>query len=139
MAYLGNTGQGGTVTLGTTGAVGSIRSCKMPTWTMESIDASHLGSTGFAKKIPGDLTDPGEAVIEVIFDATIDIPTPGTVETVTITLPIGAGLADPGDLTGTAFISITDMPNLAINELMVMTLTVTFDGDTGPTWDTESA
>lgn len=139
MAYLGDTGQGGTAVLGTTGAVGSVRSCKLPTWVMESIDASDLSSTGFAKKIPADLTDGGEAVFTVVFDATIAIPTPGTVETLTITLPIGQSAnSDAGDLSGTGFISSVDMPNMAINELMEMTVTFTFDGDTGPTWDVES-
>lgn len=140
MAYLGDTGQGAALTLGTTGAVGAVRSIKMPTWAMEKIDASDLTTTSFRKYVPGDLTDPGDITVEVIFNATIAIPTPGTVETVTLTLPIGQSAnADAGDLSGTAFITSVDMPNLAINELMTMTLVVSFDGDTGPTWDTESA
>ena len=139
MAYVGDTGQGATLTLGTTGAVGCIRSMQLPEWAMEKVDASCLDTTGFMRYIPGDLTDPGDIVAEAVFDATLEIPPGGIVETVTVQFPIGDPLnAVPATLVGTAFISSRGLPNMAINELMVLGLTISFDGDTGPSYTIES-
>jgi len=139
MAYVGDTGQGGTLTLETTGAVGCIRNMQLPEWVMEKIEANCLETVGFGRYVPGDLTDPGDIVAEAVFDASLVIPTGGVVETVTVQLPIG----DPANtvnatLAGTAFISSSQLPNMATNELMVLGLTISFDGDTGPTYTPEA-
>lgn len=140
MPYLGNTGQGATLTLSSTGSVGVVRGLQLPSWTLEKIDASTLGATGFMKYISGDLTDPGEIEAEVIFDATVAMPTAGTVETVTVQFPIGTtGNTTNATLAGTGFITVTQMPSLAINELMTLNITVAYDGDTGPAFTVESA
>ena len=140
MAYVGDTGQGMVVTLATTGAVGCARSIQLPDWVMEKIDASCLDTTGFMRYIPSDLTDPGDVVMETIFAATNDIPEPGTIEDITITFPIGdEANTVAATLTGSGFISTTGMPNAAMNELMVLTLTFSFDGDTGPAYTVEAA
>lgn len=139
MAYVGDTGQGAAVTLDTTGAVGCARSIQLPEWVMEKVDATCLETTDFMRYVPADLSDPGEAVIEAIFAATNDVPKPGTIEDITITFPIG----DPTNtvaatLTGSGFISTTAMPNMATSELMVLTITFAFDGDTGPAYSVEA-
>ena len=140
MAYVGDTGQGATVTFETTAMTGCVRSLALPEWVMEAVDASCLADTGFTKKIPGDLTDAGEAQIVSVFAATEAPPTTGVVEELTITFPIG----DPTNtvaatLVGTGFISTTGLPSMATNELMELNITFTYDGDTGPAFTAESA
>ena len=140
MAYVGDTGQGATLTLATTGAVGCVRTMQLPEWAMEKVDASCLETTGFMRYVPGDLTDPGEIVATVVFDASVAIPEGGVVGAVTGQFPIG----DPAHtvnatLAGTGFISTRSLPNMATNELMEMTLTIPFDGDTGPDFTPEAA
>ncbi len=39
-----------------------------PDWSIEKIDASTLDNVGFMKYISGGLADPGELVMEMIFD-----------------------------------------------------------------------
>lgn len=140
MAYVGMTGQGATAVLTTTGAVGCVRSINLPEWVQEKIDASCLDTTGFMRYIPGDLTDPGEVQMTVVFDPTIDIPTPGDVDTLTVTFPIGTdGNTTAAVLTGSGFLTNVSQPSMEINGLLEMNLTFAFDGDTGPTYTVESA
>jgi hypothetical protein len=140
MAYLGDTGQGATLVFETSSALGRIRSMQLPDWVMEAIEATGLEDTGFGKKIPGDLTDAGEASITAVFDATEAIATPGTVETLTVTFPIGtAGNTTAATMAGTGFISTVGLPNMITGELMELTYTFTYDGDTGPAFTVESA
>lgn len=140
MAYLGDTGQGATLTLDTTGAVGCVRSLQLPEWVMEKIEANCLETVGFGKYVPGDLTDPGEIVAEAVFDASLTPPDPGEVQTVTVEFPIGdSANTTAATLSGTGFITTTALPNMAINELMTLTITIAFDGDTGPAYTAEAA
>ena len=137
MAYVGDTGVGATITLDTTGEIGCVRTMQLPDWAMEKIDATCLDSSGFIRYIPGDLTDPGDVTVEAIFAATNDIPTPGIVEDITITFPVGVAGNTAATLTGSGFISSVTMPSMAVNELMALSLTISFDGDTGPTFAPE--
>ena len=140
MPYIGNTGQGATITLGTTGAVGCVRSMQLPEWVVEKIEANCLETVGFGRYTSGDLVDPGDATFETVFDAVVAIPTPGTVETITVTFPIGDSANTTAAVyTGTGFLTTSGAPNLATNELMVLSLVFAFDGDTGPTFTPESA
>ena len=106
---------------------------------MEKIDASCLETVGFMRYIPGDLTDPGELQVEAIFDAEVGVPVNGVVETITVTFPISnPDNAAAATLSGTGFIMVTTLPNMAINELMVLGLTIAFDGYTGPVFTAEA-
>lgn len=140
MAYVGDTGVGMTITLATTGAIGCIQTAQLPDWAMEKLDATCLDSTGFIRYIPGDLTDPGDVTMNAIFNAANDIPEPGTVEDITITFPIGdSANSVAATLTGSGFISSVTLPNAAVNELMMLTVVFSFDGDTGPAYTQEAA
>ncbi len=121
----GSTGQGSSVTLGS--AIGCVRSVTLPTFSMDSIDASCLEDTGFMKKIAADLTDAGEVQIVAAYEGEISTPD-GTQITCTVTFP------DTGSLSGTGFISSVDHGSLETGGLMETTTTFTFDGDTGPTY-----
>lgn len=139
MAYVGMTGQGTTAVLGTTGSIGCVRSIQLPEWVQEKVDASCLDTTGYMRFVPGDLTDPGEVQMTMVFDPTLDLPVPGTVETLTVTFPIGTdGNTTNAVLTGSGFTTNVGQPSVEINGLLELNVTFAFDGDTGPTFTKEA-
>lgn len=129
----GSTGQGTTISLTTGGSVACARSITMPTWTMESIDASCLSDEGFMQKIAADLVDGGDVQFTAVFELD-DVPfaPDGTYDTITITLP-SAGTTG-GILTGTGWVSSCTLPSVEIGGLLEQQVTFTFDGQTGPTY-----
>jgi len=134
----GFTGQGTTVAFTAAGSVSCVRSITLPTWSMESIDASCLSDTGFMKKIAADLVDAGTVQLTVVFEPTDEPYAPdGTQDTVTVTLPTAG--ATSGILTGTGFISECTLPSVEIGGLLEQTVTFTFDGETGPTFTAGTA
>jgi|DEB0MinimDraft_3_1074331.scaffolds.fasta_scaffold61550_2 hypothetical protein len=138
---MADTGNGGTLTLSSTGSVGSVRSLNLGEHSLPSIDSSHLGTTNWISSIPGDLADPGEVQIEAIFDQdTAGIPSLGTVEDITITFPIvNAANGTNATYTASGFLTNASLPELVNNELMMMTLTFKLDGvGTEPTFTAEA-
>ena len=128
----GFTGQGTTVALAS-GSVSCVRSLTLPTWSMDSIDASCLSDTGFMKKVAADLVDAGSVQVTAVFSPSDSPFTPdGSPDTLTVTLPT-AGVSG-GILTGTGFISEATLPSIEIGGLMEQSFTFTFDGVTGPTF-----
>lgn len=151
MTYQGMTGQGTTAVLTAGAIVGCVRSLTLPELTQDKIDASCLDTTGFMKYIPGDLTDPGECQMEIIFDPTFDWSENsadaddvdgiiGNIDTLTITFPLGdpANTA-PATLAGSGFITSYSLPDLSTGNLAVVNVTFTFDGETGPSFTPEAA
>lgn len=135
---MSDTGNTATFVLGTTGAVGNIQSMVLPEWLLQDIDDSHLGTTDYLTYTPGDLTEPGEIVADIIFDASIAVPSNGTVETGTLTFPLGAGGSVAATLIGTGYIKRYKIPDLANNQLNVGQLTFKLDGKTGPTYTAQT-
>jgi len=141
------TGNGTTAVLTTNGITGCVRSISLPDFVLEKIDASCLDSAGFMKYIPGDLTDPGECQLEIIFDPTYDFGADlatgtgimGSIDTLTVTfVKQNTGSAAGAILAGTGFVTDFNLPDLANNELAIVNVTFAFDGDTGPTWTAEA-
>lgn len=150
MTYQGMTGQGTTAVLTSGAIVGCVRSLTLPELTQDKIDASCLATEGFMKYIPGDLSDPGECQMEIIFDPTFDFTSGGTstdpdgiignVDTLTITFALGTPTNTVNAvLTGTGFITNYSLPDLSTNNLAVVNVTFAFDGDTGPAFTAEAA
>ena len=138
---MADTGQGATLTLATTGAVGVIRSMTLPEFAIDKIETSDLSTTGFKTYIATDLAEPGELTAEIIFDAEDDdVPSFGVSETVTVTWPIHTtGNTTNATLAGTGFITNFKLPDMQIGELQVATITVAFDGLTDPAFTAEAA
>ena len=138
---MADTGQGATLTLATTGAVGVIRSMTLPEFAIDKIETSDLSTTGFKTYIATDLAAPGELTAEIIFDAEDDdVPSFGVSETVTVTWPIHTtGNTTNATLAGTGFITNFKLPDMQIGELQVATITVAFDGLTDPAFTAEAA
>lgn len=94
-------GDGTTVAFGTSGFTANIISVNGPSPTRQSIDQSHLGSSGWKTFLASGLVDGGEMSMTIQYDPTVSIPISAVAETVTID-PAGTGstLSFTGFLTG---------------------------------------
>ena len=137
----GDTGNGATLVLATTGAVGDIQSMTLPEWTLDAIEDSHLGTTNFKTFIASDLADPGQLTATIVSSSTVAFAAPtGVAETVTVTWPIGtSGNTVAATFIGTGFITSKKLPDLANGALQVRTLTVKYNGQTEPAYTVEAA
>lgn len=130
------TGGNTSITLGTTGASTIVtarwRSIGGHTETGAEVDNTDLTTTGYSEVVPGDLVDPGEFEFLAIFDPTKATTLPlanSAAETVTITRTGGTGAST---LIGTGFIKALKHPDHAQNEPLLATVTIRWDGKTGP-------
>ena len=126
------TGNGATISgLGITTFLISISSAKI---AVAPLDISVLATTGFKKVRPGDLRDLPEVTVEFYWlgaappITTTMVPSaePYAGTTFTITYP-GAG-----SLAGTAFVKSVDFPAPKNGEVMKGSMTIQYDGATGP-------
>lgn len=140
MAAKPTTGNTGTIVLGTSGV--SFPFTKIGEWqaTRDKLDASSLATTAFKEYIPGDLAEPGEVEVEGWFEGKDDLGSINAVaETITITYPkTDSSSAAGGNLAGTGFVTMVNLPELVNGSLMVAKFKVAFDGDTGPAYTKES-
>ena len=125
----------------------SVVSVSPPSYSLESIDNSHLGTTGFKTSLPADLQEIGEMTIVVLVpadsgglwtDEVGDLLSSGTtfdatVGTITLTFPKGANTTAP-KLTGTGYVTGFELGELNNDDQITATLTLQFDGETAPTY-----
>jgi len=138
---MADTGTGATLTLATTGAIGTIKSMKLPEIKVEDIETSGLATTGQKTFIAADLVEVGDLEVEVFFSTTTnDLEDFGTSETVTVTFPkeVATNAVAP-KLVGSGYIKVQKFPDLAVGELQMYTLTIKYDGITAATWTQEAA
>lgn len=128
-----DTGNGATIALSTTGAVGNIRNIGEIATELGKLEVSHLGTLVNKEYIPDDLEEPGQVELEVEFDGTKSLPARGVVETATITYPQPDGFYSPVH-AGTGFITKVSTPQLANGSVQISKITFAFDGKTGPTF-----
>lgn len=131
-----DTGHGATIVFGTTALTLAITSITPPAWSTPVLDKTTLGTTNFREKLSGDLREPGQATVEVLFKRNHYVATGGVAQTVTITWP-NAG-ATAANLAGTAFVADFTPGPLATDELQTATMVVQYDGMTGPTFSAEA-
>lgn len=150
--FLGDTGQGAVIILKDNSAcsatdlqicMGCPRSIQLPELTMEAIDTTCLDDTGFMRRIPADVSDPGTIEATFVFDAALTGPNSlfadGEQLCITIILPESRdGTTAPATLTGTGFISSLGLPSLETSTLMEISITIQLDGGTGPILTTEA-
>ena len=136
-----DTGNGTTVAFTSGTFAASIISVDPGSESIESLDASHLGTTGDMEKEPGDLRDHDAWSFTYFADPTDSdkfTPPVGTKDTLTITYPSQLAGAD-ATYAGTGFVTSATPPSLANNGLMQGTFEFQFDGKTGPTFTEEAA
>lgn len=149
--FLGDTGQGAVIVLKDQSdcsasdpkiCMGCPRSIQLPELTMEAIDTTCLDDTGFMRRIPADVSDPGTIEATFVFDAALSGPNSlfadGEQLCITVVLPESRdGTTSPSTLTGTGFISSLGLPSLETSTLMEISITIQLDGGTGPILTTE--
>lgn len=138
------TGHGATIAFGTSSFTASFLSIGSFEQTREALDNSHLGTTNYRSKTPGDLVEPGEFTLELFFNpedhgTSDDLPPiTAAAETVTITLPISnSGNTTNAAFAGSAFVTSWGSPEMVTDSLMQSTVTVQWA--TGPTYTEEAA
>jgi hypothetical protein len=96
-------GTGTSIAFQTTGFAAFIMGVDGPDQSRESIDTTHLGTTGSKTFRPGDLVDNGELSLDIAFDPDLTIPIAAAVETVVITFPVPAGKTTGAQWSFSAF------------------------------------
>ena len=138
------TGNGTTITFGTTGSVGNVIDIGDISFSRESVASNHLGTNKFETYLASDYMSIGETSCRVILDPSglgaLTTKAPFTAdanaamfassETITITFP------DTKTLTGSGFITGFSYDGVANNSILEGTVTFQFDGVTGPAQNT---
>lgn len=102
------------------------------------LDITVLATSSFHKQRPGDLRALPEVAVEFYWMGaappitSLMIPTAEPYAGATFTIAYGGTIA--GSITGTAFVKEVDFPSVKNGELMKGSMTVCFDGVTGPTY-----
>ncbi len=134
-----DTGNGATLTFGTTTYSVKIKSITLPSHSRDPLDASTLDTTGFEKSIQGDLTKRPMMKVSFLWDTFYAIPSLSSApETVTVTFPQRTGESAAATYAGTAFFQNVQFPTLANGTVQEASMDICFDGGTGPTWTKSS-
>lgn len=131
------TGHGATIAFTTNAFAASVLEIGGFSQERETIDTSHLGTSGQRTMIPGDLSTPGSFDVTFLFDTTVGLPSFNAAEVITITMPDTAAGTD-GTIAGTGFLTSIGSPSFVTDQLMQGTYTVQWDGGTGPTVTAEA-
>ena len=129
--------QGASVTFGTSALTGKILSVSSVQQSREVLDITDLSiSAGGAKRsIPADIYDPGSLDVEFLYSSAQALPDIAAVaETVTITFTKATSGGTAATFAGSGYISARSTSECSIGGVMQMSCTVSFDGETGPTY-----
>lgn len=135
MALKGDTGNGWTFTAGTQTLSLLITKIICGEWSINPLEVSTLATTAFMEFVASDLKDGGEVTIEAMYEASATAPQIGvTAETFTITAALQTGNVAAATLAGTGFGTKIKWPDAANGEILKVSYTFKWDGDTGPTY-----
>lgn len=129
---------GTTITFGTSSWTGAVQSIDSLSFERQVKDRTHLGTTTFRAKAPGDLQDAGGLTVRFFFDPDDPPPITAAVETITLTFPIPVGKSAGATLAGTAFVSSYSFSVPEADEDMTAEMTIIWTGATGPTFTDSS-
>lgn len=102
---------------------------------VDELDDTGLDSAGFYEACPDDLLKVDPFDVTVYSDFTKNISGQiGKVGTITLTLPLQPGQSTPARFIGTGFIMRNNNPELSAGTRLTNTLSIKFDGKTGPTF-----
>lgn len=135
MANPGDTGNGATITFGTSALSLAVTEIQIGETTIDMLDVSTLATTGYFKRMAADLKSAGDITVSFLHITQTAAPgVGGTPETFTVTFPQQAGDSAAATLVGTVVITGWTPPTLKNNEVQMGQVKVSFDGDTGPTY-----
>ena len=139
---MGDVGTGASIAFGTTSWEAEVTSINGTDITRSTHDTSHLGTSIWRTKMPGDLIDPGGLDVDVLFDgaqfagATSEqyvSPITATAETITVTFPWGistnTALTTGMSVSGTGFVESWSW-GVSLEDLMTASLHIQFSGAT---------
>lgn len=138
---MADTGNGTTMTFGTSGYSLAFTEIDAGEATREPIEDTKLSTTGNMEFIPGDLEDSGEISGVYQWDQSYGTfpATTSAPETITITYPLKSGESTNATLAGSGMVTRIKRPVSRNGELMMGEITVKWDGKTGPTFTAGSA
>ena len=110
-----------TIAFATSGYADELLDVTPPGLTRESVNASHMGTTGAHRKIPVDLYDSGELGFQVHFDPDTNPPIDGAAEIITMTFPSGTTWTFTGFMKGYE-------PSAPFEDKMVADVKIEVDG-----------
>ena len=114
---MADTGNGTTLSLGTSGFSASIIRIGEIEQEIEALEDSHLGTTTYKTYDVSDLIEGGEFEVEFFYDPDSEPPL-GTVEVATYTWPVPSGLSNGATLTASGFIRSRTIPESVNGALM---------------------
>ncbi len=133
MTFNADTGNGASMTLGTTSFVGQYTELDPGEDKLGALEDSYLATTNRKTYIAEDLVESGEIKGTTQFDTGAAVPTlNGVPETITITFPLRSGQTTPATLAGTGFLQKFSRPKLMNNTIMMSEIEVKWNGKTGP-------
>lgn len=127
---MADTGNGATITLGTSGFTAAFIEIDPGEETGEALESSSLATTGQKEYEPGDLTEPPEIRMRYFFDQNADEPPLHSAETATLTYPLKPGGSTNATLAGTGFFIRRARAAVRNGQLMEGEATFKFDGKT---------
>ena len=127
MANAADIGHGSSILFGTSGFAANIISFDPASMSRDSIDTSYMGGTVFRTFIPG-MIDMGELSLDVQFDAEIDPPIDGAVESIVVTFPLIGADSAGATWTFNGFVTAYS-PSVTFDGLMTASMTVKITGD----------
>jgi len=105
------------------------------TRSVEKIKVSTLGSTGAHKYEPGDLFEGGEITLVALARVGVALPaTGGANQTWTLTFPKEKTTDTAATYSGTGFVSEISTPSFENDTVATVSITIAFDGKTGPAY-----
>lgn len=136
MALTGDTGNGATLTFGTSALAYGWDSIQIGEESVDMLEVSTLATTGYKEMVASDLKETPEITVSFVTLTTSTAVTVGAApETITITFPQRTGETAAANIAGTAVVtSFVRCQQLANGEIQKGQLTFKYDGDTGPTW-----
>lgn len=101
---MGTLSTGSSITFGTTSYGANAQGMEWDGPSVPTVDTTHLGTTGFRTKIPGELQDGGEWTLDYIHDPD-EQPPVGVSQTITITQNAKTGQSSGATIAFTGFVS----------------------------------
>jgi hypothetical protein len=129
--------QGASVSFGTSALSGKILSVSSVEQSREALDITDLSvAAGKPKKlIPADLYDAGSVDVTFLYSSAQLLPDiTAAAETVTITFTKATAAGAGATFAGSGFISSRSTSECSVDGVMQMNCTVTWDGETAPTY-----
>jgi len=117
---MAQTGNGATITFGTSGFTASYQRISGSTITRESLETTHLGTTDYMTFQPADLADGGDFSCEFFWNQSASTfpPITGAAETITVTYPMKSGESTAATVSASGFLVSSKAGDLENGALM---------------------